>query len=400
MQATTANFRFLWSASAVSNLGDGVRSAALPLLAAATTGDPAVVAGVTAVGRLPWLLVSLYSGVIVDRMDRKRVLMASQVVRGIVLFGLALSAQVSAGVAGLYLAAFLLGCVETFFDTAAQAILPSIVPQPMLPKANSRLYAAEIVVNNFAGPPLGALLFAFAAWAPFVLDGATFFVSAVLLLQMTSVSLPVAVQRRSVRHEIVEGLMWIRANEVILRLCIFTALLAFVGVASQAIMVLYALDELGLSKQGFGLLLVVEALGSLVGVLVAPRLTQVTGVRAALVIAVAVGATAHLAMAATHSVLVAGFFYAVNAASVLVWNTATLSLRQALVPSELLGRVSSAYRFVAFGAMPLGAVVGGLLAKANGLRFPLLVTGTGLVVMTAAIATALTLEGNDGADRR
>lgn len=206
-----ARFWRIWVAAGVSTLGDGVREVALPLLAVTVTRDPALVAAVSVAGRLPWLLLSLVSGALVDRLDRRRVMGTVDVVRAGIVLSLALAVAVGlTSVALLCIIAFALGTGETLFDNAAQAIMPSVVRRDQLESANSRLYAAQVASFEFVGPPLGALLFATAAEVPFVVDGVSFAVAA-LVLTMAGSYRPVrpAGPPARLRAEIVEGLRWL-----------------------------------------------------------------------------------------------------------------------------------------------------------------------------------------------
>jgi MFS family permease len=180
------DYRKLWTAAAVSTLGDGVREAALPLLAASLTRDPAKVAAVAFAGRLPWLLFSLLSGALVDRLDRRRVMWQVDTGRAMVVLALAAAVLMeSTSIPLLVVIAFVLGTGETLFDNAAQALMPAVVGRQHLEAANTRLYAAQISSAEFVGPPLGSLLFgAVAVAAPFFLDAGSFAVAAFLVLAM------------------------------------------------------------------------------------------------------------------------------------------------------------------------------------------------------------------------
>ena len=207
-----ARFWRIWVAAGVSTLGDGMREVALPLLAATITRDPALVAAVSLAGRLPWLVLTLVSGALVDRLDRRRVMGTVDVVRAVLMVTLALTvaAEVTS-IASLCVVAFALGTGETLFDNAAQAIMPSVVRRDQLELANSRLYAAQVVSFEFVGPPVGALLFAIAAALPFVVDGVSFAVAAALAITLTGSYRPVraAGPPTRMRTEIVEGLRWL-----------------------------------------------------------------------------------------------------------------------------------------------------------------------------------------------
>jgi MFS family permease len=149
-------YRKLWTASTISNLGDGVTLVAGPLLAASLTRDPLLVGGLTFAQRVPWLLFPLISGALVDRLDRRRVMGYADAVRTALIGALGVAALLGwASMPLLYVVFFLMGTLETLFDNASQAIIPALVSRERLERANSRLYAAEIVTNELAGSPLG-----------------------------------------------------------------------------------------------------------------------------------------------------------------------------------------------------------------------------------------------------
>ncbi len=217
-------YRKLWVASAVSNLGDGITLVAGPLLAATLTRDPVLVAGITFAQRLPWLLFSLLSGALVDRLDRRLTMGTVDLLRFVLLGVLGLA--VLAGWATLpllYAVFFLVGAAETFFANASLAIMPSIVPKEHLDRANGRLFAAELVTNQFAGGPIGGALFAVAAALPFLLDAGTFGVSAVLILALRGsfrVSEPGTPRKTGMLAEIGEGIGWLLCHRLLLALAI------------------------------------------------------------------------------------------------------------------------------------------------------------------------------------
>jgi hypothetical protein len=219
-----AEYRKLWAASAVSNLGDGITLVAGPLLAASLTRDPALVAGLTVAQRLPWLLFSLLSGALVDRFDRRRLMAAVDLFRTVVVG--VLGVAVVSGWASLpltYVAFFLLGTAETRFANASIAIMPAVVPKERLERANGRLFAAELSANQFAGPPVGGALFAVAAALPFLVDAGTFAASAALLLALRGrfrVAPAEGPAGTTIAAEIAEGLAWLLRHRLLLVLAI------------------------------------------------------------------------------------------------------------------------------------------------------------------------------------
>ena len=387
------SFRRLVSSATVSGLGDGVRIAALPLLAAALTASPTTIAAVTLAGGLPWALFALISGALVDRWDRRRVMALSDAARFVVTAVLVtLVATHHSSIAAILVVAFLLGTAETFFDNASQAILPSIVNDKLLERANGRLYAAQIVTIQFVGPPLGALLFGWGMALPFGFDSASFGLSAILLIGMTvtrhprpNATVPAGHEDRStasqLRAEIAEGLRWLWAHRPLRTLAITLGLFNFTGTAMESILVLFALHTLHIGRFGYGLLFTTYAVGGLLGTVVAERIGRRVPTRLLVLLIIIVCAASEIVMGAVPNRWVAGAMYALQGLGSVVWNIVTVSLRQRIIPSELLGRVNSVYRAIAWGTMPLGALVGGFIARWFGLQAPFIFAGAAMIVV-------------------
>ena len=369
----------LWGASSASALGDGLALVAFPLLAATLTGDARLVAGVAVASRLPWLLFGLPAGALADRVDRRLLLGAVELSRMAVLIILGVTvATGSVSLAAIYAAAFALGALETAFSAASQACLPALVVIDQLPRANGYLFAAQATGEQFAGPALGGLLFAAAAALPFVLDGVSFLASAALLCLAlprrrgrTSPPQPAA----AFRQDVLSGLRWFANHPILRLLALVVASLAFCQSMVLAILVLYCLRVLHLSHAGFGLFLALAAVGNVVGGLLAGRITARLGTGRVVFSAALLAAASYLVVGLTSAVGVAVLALAAEAVAVAVGNVATLSLRQSVIPGELLGRVGNAFRMCIFGVIPLGALTGGLIAHSVGLHAPFLVAG-------------------------
>jgi len=393
----------LWSASTASALGDGLRRVALPLLAVHLTTDPRQVALVAAAGTVPWLVFGLPVGALVDRWDRRRTVWVVDLARTLTVAVLAGAAAAGAlSVALLVAVTFVLGTGEIFAESAALALVPQLVDAAQLERANGRLQAGEVTAGQFAGQGLGGVLFAVALALPFALDAATFLLSAALVLSLRTPTRPTPPPAASLRRlpgETAEGLRWLAGHRLLATLCVLLAVLAAVSGAFWAVAALYAASILGLGPTGFGVLLAVGAAGSLAGSLLAEPLAARLGTAGAIRLAVAVITIAMTGLAATRSPLVAGALLTVNGVAVLVWNVVTVSLRQAIIPDRLLGRVGSAYLFIGLGAaQPAGALGAGLLAHAAGLP-SVFAASAALLTLTAA-ASAPRLRAADFAAAR
>ncbi len=362
----------LWNSSGLSNLADGIVKVALALVAVQYTRSPALVAGLATVSSLPWLLFALHAGVLADRVDRRRAMLTANVIRAGLLASL--TAAIALGFGSiwlLYVVALGLGIAETVHDTAAQAILPQIVGRDQLTRANSRLYAAELTANEFAGPPVGGFLVAAGAFAAFAVPSALWIVAIVALFFVPGTFRAERVRETSVREDLVEGLRFLWENRILRILAIMVGGFNFATSAMITIFVLYAVgpsSAMGLSEQAYGFLLSAIALGSFAASFAAERIELALGRTRSLVLSLLTGAALVGIPAVTTNPYVIGAVFFVGGAGVVVWNVVVVSLRQRIIPDHLLGRGTSGHRLVAWGTKPLGALAAGLLAEGVGLR--------------------------------
>ena len=367
----------LWWANTISSTGDGAFVAALPLLAVTITRDPRLVSVVTAATYLPWLLLSLPAGAVVDRCDRATLMWRAQAVQAAVVAMIAILIVVhEADIEVLAVGGLLLGSAEVIFSNAAQSVLPALVPPELLPKANGSQQVSLTVGESFLGPPAGSLLFAAAAALPFGLDAASFAGSAALLSALPKTRpAPKTTRRERVRAQIAEGLRWLAGHRLLRVVAVLLGIYNFANQMGQAILVLLATQTLHVSTRGYGLLLAASAVGSVVGGLVNPLLTRRLGLLPSLVLPAVIDAAAFVGIGLAPSPAVVAALLAVQGFSVTMWNVVTVSLRQRIVPGHLLGRVNSVYRMLGWGLMPAGALAGGFVAHAAGLRAPYIVAG-------------------------
>ncbi len=382
------NYAKLWTANAVSNIGDGVSMAAGPLLVAALTSSPALVGGAVFVQELPYLLFSLISGAFVDRLDRKRLIVTVNVIRGAVLAVLALTIwSDTASVPILYAAVFLLGTGETLAENAAFSLLPAIVSDDALPRANARMTAAEIVGTRLAAPPFGAFLFVLAMALPFGFDAATFLLAALLIsrLRLPAASVEPAEERGSLRADIVEGVRWLWGHQVLRMLALALALMNATLSGALGILVLYARDRLGLNSVGYGVLLTASAIGGLLGTAAVSRLQLKVRVATLLRVGLIVEAATHLVLALTTTPLVAGLTFLIFGVHTSIWGVLTTSLRQRVVPERLRGRVNSVYFLFSMTGSALGALLGGVIAQLINITAPFWIAFGVMIVITIVV---------------
>ncbi|MFM9699295.1 MFS transporter [Streptomyces europaeiscabiei] len=383
-------FRWLWASAAASNAGDGITRTLLPLLVVAHHPDPAAVAGLTAVNMLPWLLFALPAGVLVDRADRRRIVLGSNAVRAAALAGAAFVLAQDRPLGLLYALAFVLGIAETLADTAAPAMLPRLVDERHLERANGRLSAAQIVLNETAGPPVAGLLVGLTAAAALAAGGALYALAALLLLGLAPLArtgpAPEPGGARSagareggrggVLRDIREGVGFVLRHRTLRLTLAASTLYGSVFSATFSMLVLLSDRTLGLSGTGYGLLLAAGSLGAVGGSWLAPRAAdRLPTVRLAFWSLVASG-TAYVLLGTARDPVLAGLALAANGVFMMGWNIPVMSLRQRLTPENLQGRVMSVSRLCAWGTMPLGALLGGLLAEVLSVPAVFVVCGT------------------------
>jgi MFS family permease len=372
------NFTKAMVASGFANLADGVLWVALPLLAVELTRSPLLIAGVTVAARLPWLLAPV-AGAFADRLDRRQSMVRVNLVRTVLLGGLALAVAVDlATLPMLFAVAVLLGVAETLFDTSAQSLLPAVVDREDLTRANSRLFAVELVANTFVGPPLGGLLAAAGLAVALGLPAAAYLVGAgCLALLVGSFRAAGAGPAGStrLRDDIAEGTRFVWRHPVLRPLAIMLGIQNMAFSAAFSVFVLFAVapGPMGLSKAGYGVLTATLGVGSLLGSWLAVPVERRLGRVNTLVLSIVLNAVTLAVPVVTTLPVPIGASMVASGAGIVLWNVITVSLRQRITPDRLLGRMNASYRLVGWGTMPLGAALGGVLAEALGLRGAFLV---------------------------
>lgn len=379
-------WHLLFTAGAVSVLGDGAFVAALPLLAAGYTRDPRLISGLTVAGTLPWLVFSLQAGAIADRSESRLLSIRAQGWQMVCVLAVGLLAMdrgAGWGLAALYVLAFGLGMAAALAKSASQPLMTSVVPRERLMAANGQLYTAQSVAKDFAGPALGAALFALTPTLPFWADAVTFAVSMLLISRLPRTGAPARAPgagRRSLRTDMKEGLAWL-ARHPLLRTTTMLSATANLGMAmGTSTLVLYV------GTHHYGVLLSIAAVGGVVGGLVSRALVARAGGRTVVRLCSSVTPLAGIGIGlfGPNPVVVA-VLLGVGSMSTSLWNVAIVTQRQRLVPPHLLGRVSSAGIMVVWGMQPLGALIGGLIATWFGLAAPWVVGGS-LRVVAAVLA--------------
>jgi hypothetical protein len=389
MDPRLSPFSRLLAATGISNIGDGVRLVALPLLAIQLTSDPRLVVGAVVADRLPWMLLLLPGGALADRFDRLRLRVRLDWFRAALALGLGMvvvSGQVTLPL--LYLATGLMAGAEAIVDSSSAALLPALVDDDDLESGAARLGATEIIGRDLAGPALGGALFAVASGVPFVLDAATFAASAVLATSIRGASRPgpaaepaagLSVSAVDMSRSIRDGLTWMWRESLLRSLALLTTALSVSAFALVSVLVVFVTHDLGLGPAAYSALMVASALGGLLGSWLAPRLRHLP-LPAVLGAAAFTTGLADVAIARTGWLPLLAILLVVDTAGVLVWNILTLACRQRLIPDELRGRVGASYRFMLALGAPVGALAGGFATHAF---------GAGTTILASGIATSV-----------
>ena len=402
----TALQRFI-AASGMTNLADGIAVVAWGWVASLLTRDALLVALVPVALRLPWAVLALPAGLVTDRVDRRRLILAMDGLRATAFLaaGLSLWAALPLAVApsggvsnpGLYVAlllsALVVGGAEVFRDNAAQTMLPALVPSAQLERANGQLWSAELLTNALIGPALGAFLIGL--WLPlaFGLNAVAYGMAMLLVAGLAGQFRAVRAERRGWRAELGEGFTFLRGVPLLKTLAWTTG---FWNLFHQMIVigvVLHAQENLGLSAQAYGLTLAGGAVGGIAGSLLGERIGRALGPTRTMQWMLAASGPCFIGMALAPGAWTLGACFAAMEFTGFVWNVVSVSTRQRMIPDALLGRVNSLYRLLAWGMMPLGLVLSGLVVSAGelflsrgaALVLPFWAAGLGSVLVTGAV---------------
>lgn len=375
----------VWCATAASNLGDGLTLVAMPLLAAAFTRDPLTIAGIGVFTPLAKIAVSLGGGVVVDRGDRRRLMIGADLVRLLTMAAFAvLVASNDVSFPVVYAVVFVLGVGEFLYDTSATAVIRDIVPPRRLTTANGWLYAAEDGAQDLAGPPIGAALFAATAWLPFVADAASFALSALLVFSLRGrFRAERSPMTTNVRTELREGFQFVRRTTFFRSSAVVWFTLGFTLGATLATLVLFVVRTLGSDEIGYATIITAGAVGIVLGNLLTARLERRLRAEGVFVVAIVGSGAALLGTGVAPSLAIAAVAQGVWGIGFALANTQMVSVRQRLVPDALLGRVTGVFGLLSAAGMVIGALVGGALTESGGPRVPIVFAG--LVTMAVGL---------------
>lgn len=366
------SFRWLLASSWTSNLGDGLALAAGPLLVASQTHQPFLVALAALLQRLPWLLFGLYAGALADRLDRRRMVMICDALRVVVLAVLALAVGTGhVDIDVVLVAMLLIGVAEVFSDSAARTLLPMLVARRDLGIGNARLQTGTIALNQLAGPPLGAFLFAAGMAIPFVTQAVCVALGVVLIARVATPPGGVRdLEGTHVRRDIAEGVRWLVAHSAVRTLALVILAFNVTWAAGWGVMVLYSTQVLGMGPVGFGALTTVAAVGGLLSTTCYGWLERHVRLATLMRTCLTLEVLMHLGFAVNRSQVVAFLIMFGFGAYAFVWGTVSQTVRQRAVPTEFQGRVGSAYTVGLYGGIVVGQALGGAIADRWGLTAP------------------------------
>ena len=376
------------TANLASSLGDGIARIAMPLLVARLTDDPLLISMLGALVLLPWLLFAIPAGILVDRVDRRMAMAVAQAFR--MLLAAALVVLVITDTITIWwvlAAAFLYGAMETIYDSAIRAVLPSIVRKSQLPRANSVIEGGELVVQSFLSAPLTSVLFVIAVAIPFGINGVVFALAAGLAL-----ALPKAASGRQFagtgnqpeapwHRQFLDGVRFIRSNRMLSILWLFSTLVGLLCAAATSSLVLFVLGPLQVPEAWFGVFLLSGAAGGILGSVITSRLKTWLGAGTAMAIASVLTGAAFLFMGLVPQTWAGALGFGLSSLAITVWNVLVMSLRQAVIPGRLLGRVHGTWRTLLWGTMPVGSLLGGLIGRID-LSLPFIIGGGAVAVLS------------------
>jgi MFS family permease len=361
------DFRQLWAAESVSQVGTQVTQLALPVIAVSLlAATPLEMGFLTALETLAFLVIGLPAGAWVDRWRRKRVLVTNDLVRAVALTSVPVAwALGDLSLGQLFVVATVTGAATVFFDVAYQSYLPALVDRDQIVDGNGKLATSQSVAQ-VAGPGVTGLLLRVVSSPVLVaVDAVSFLVSAASIGRIrTPDRVPDRADRRPLRTEIAEGLSFVVRHPLLRRIVACTGTSNLFSAITTTLLVLYALRTLGLSQSTLGLVLSAGAVGGLVGAVTGAPFARWVGEGRAIPLSVLVilpfSVLTPLAVLGAPGVLLALSTFGFGWGSV-AYNITQVSFRQRLCPPALLGRMNASVRFLVFGTMPLGGLLGGVL---------------------------------------
>jgi MFS family permease len=382
-------FNRIWASSIVSNLSDGVMLAAVPLLAISLTDSPVLISTIGATVMLPWLLFAIPIGVLVDSVDRRYILAGANAIRSVIVGFVALSISLDVlTIYGLIIAAFVIGTCEVAADTTAQSLMPQILEEKDYEKGNSRLQISETIIQGFVGAPLSGFIYALAMFLPFLINSLGFAIASLFALSIPIKYLQdvravnVEKEKSNFLADMKFGISYLFNQKVLRRLVITTASIGLCYSMATSTLVLFVIKELGLQERYFGVTMAIQGVGAIAGSLVASRASNKFGRSLVMTCAIVASSVLVLIEGFAPNIYVLVPLATLGGFVISQWNILLMATYQTVIPQELYGRIHGTRRTLVWGVMPIGSLLGGVLAKVS-LRLPMYVGG--------AIATVIAI---------
>ena len=396
-------FNRMWAGSILSNLADGVLIAAAPLLAISLTDSTVLISLIGAMVMLPWLLFAIPIGVVVDRIDRRFILAGANAIRSLVVGALSLGiATDKVNIFWLLMTAFVLGTCEVASDTTAQSLIPQILPKEKFEKGNSRLQISEVVVQGFIGAPLSGFLYAIAIYLPFFINSlgyafATFFALSIPIKYLQDVRKEEgAPEKKSFVADMKFGIRYLYEHKILRRLVVTTSVIGVCYSMGTATMVLFVINELELPKKLFGVVLTIQGVGAILGGIVAPKLSKKFGRTPIMTFGIVASSLVLLGQGLAPNIYIFVALATFGSFTISQWNILLMATYQTVIPNELYGRIHGTRRTIAWGMMPFGSLLGGVLAHYS-LRLPMYVGGV-IATVIAGLSVGFLLRIGDQAE--
>ena len=407
----------VFSATVISSLGGGISGVAIPWIATSLTRDPVAITLITLAGQLPWIIFTLHAGVLIDRLDKKKILITMDVLRGVVTALVGLVIYLERGSLGevtdikyvvgtrwglliiLILTSLIMGFASVLADTTSQSVMPFVVEKEQLQTANGRMWSAISASEQFIGPPIGSFLVGIAAFIPLLFDAGSFFLSAGLIFLVAAQFGKKREVNKSASFsaDIKEGFNWLWSHKIFKTLALTLGLINLVNSLFIGSYILFAQEVLHVSVFQFAILQTGFAIGGIFSGVIGPKLAKKLGDARSLAFSMITMVVSALIIGSTNNWIVVWATGIATAIFITLWNIVTVSFRQSVIPEELFGRVNSVYRFFGTGGAPIGAALGAaivsvsmhFISRQSALRLPFYLDATASFLIFLATRKSL-----------
>jgi MFS family permease len=373
-------FQRLWTASAASNLADGLLRTAAPLLATTLTKDPFWISTIAALSMLPWLFFAIPIGGLVDRINRRNMLAIANTLRLTAVMIIAITVGLDLITLPILLAAiFIFGVGEVIYDTTLQSMMPEVLTKDQLDRGNARLQIVGITLAEFIGAPVSGLLFAAAIALPFYFGAAGILVAVFLVLSIPraySIA-PVNTEPKAKTgfwEDVRFGIRYLYEDKTLLKLVLLTSSIGFFFAASSSTMVLFMTETLKTPVALFGFLFAAPAVGALVGSMLTPKISARFGRTTTMAWAIVLSSLLVVIQGFSPNYWVLAGLVSLGSMIITAWNILLMSSYHQIIPGELFGRIHGTRRTLVWGMMPIGSLLGGAIASID-LRLPFIAGG-------------------------